>query len=238
MIFDCRFSTAGHDDDLVAARRQRFFHAVLDHRLIDQRQHFLGNRFGGRQKAGAEARGRKNGLAHFCLMGHCGFLEFLPRLNQRLSEREILQGDGNKMRSLLRVLANRYRRGMQPPSFGWPLARNYTVIMSRVMDRSTRCAGAQKRCFPVASILPSVLSMPSAARRRLSCAAKALICGTRMATAISIFLVPGVPMLSRPRISARCRSDSKSRRAQCQLRRFYRIGSRSRRARHRCRSVY
>ncbi len=64
MVFDGRFAAAGDNHDLVAARGQRLLDTVLDDRLIDQREHFLGNGFRGRQKAGAESRGRKNRLAY------------------------------------------------------------------------------------------------------------------------------------------------------------------------------
>ena len=41
----------------------RFFDAVLDDRLVDQRQHFLGLRLGGGQEAGAETGGGEDGFA-------------------------------------------------------------------------------------------------------------------------------------------------------------------------------
>ena len=41
----------------------RFLDAVLNDRLVDERQHFLRLRLGGRQEAGAEAGGGKDGFA-------------------------------------------------------------------------------------------------------------------------------------------------------------------------------
>ena len=41
----------------------RLFDAVLDDRLVDQRQHFLRLRLGGRQETGAEAGGGEDGFA-------------------------------------------------------------------------------------------------------------------------------------------------------------------------------
>ena len=64
VILDRVLAAAGDEDDVVHAGGDRFFDAVLDDRLVDERQHFLGLRLGGRQKAGAEARGGKDGLAH------------------------------------------------------------------------------------------------------------------------------------------------------------------------------
>src|SRR5437899_1071159 len=65
MIFDGRLAAAGHDDDVLNARMEGLLDAVLDERLIHQRQHFLGLRFGGGQEAGAEPRGGEDGLAYF-----------------------------------------------------------------------------------------------------------------------------------------------------------------------------
>ncbi len=48
VILDGRLATAGYDDDLVATRGQRFFHAILNNGLVHQRHHFLGLRLGGR----------------------------------------------------------------------------------------------------------------------------------------------------------------------------------------------
>ena len=42
----------------------RLLDAVLDDRLVDQRQHLLGLRLGGRQEARAEAGGGEDGLAN------------------------------------------------------------------------------------------------------------------------------------------------------------------------------
>src|SRR5262245_37099816 len=63
MIFNRVLATAGDEDDVVHARGNRFLDAVLDDRLVDERQHFLGLRFGGWEKSGAEAGGREDSLA-------------------------------------------------------------------------------------------------------------------------------------------------------------------------------
>ncbi len=70
MIFNGLLAAAGDDDDLVAAGCHRFFDAVLDDRLVDEREHFLGLGFGGGQEARAEAGGGENGFANF--HGHKG----------------------------------------------------------------------------------------------------------------------------------------------------------------------
>ena len=64
VILDGVLAAAGDEDDVVDARGDRFFDAVLDDRLVDERQHFLGLRLGRRQEAGAEAGGGKDGFAN------------------------------------------------------------------------------------------------------------------------------------------------------------------------------
>src|ERR1017187_5598911 len=60
MVLHSAFAAPGHDDDVLDPRRDRLFHAVLDDGLVHQRQHLLGNHFGGRQKARAQPTRRKN----------------------------------------------------------------------------------------------------------------------------------------------------------------------------------
>ena len=69
VIFDGALAAAGHDDDLVAAGRQRLFHAVLDDRLVDEWQHLFGLSLGGGQKARAQSGGGKNCFANLLLHG-------------------------------------------------------------------------------------------------------------------------------------------------------------------------
>ena len=64
VIFDGVLAAAGDEDDVVDARGDRFLDAVLDDRLVDERQHFLGLRLGGGQEAGAEAGGGEDGFAN------------------------------------------------------------------------------------------------------------------------------------------------------------------------------
>ena len=63
VIFDRVLAAAGDQDDVVDARRDRFFDAVLNDRLVDQRQHFLRLRLGRGKEAGAETGGGEHGLA-------------------------------------------------------------------------------------------------------------------------------------------------------------------------------
>ena len=51
------------DDDLLDARGDRLLDAVLDDRLVDQRQHLFGLRLRRGKEAGAPSGGRKNGFA-------------------------------------------------------------------------------------------------------------------------------------------------------------------------------
>ena len=63
VVLDRVLAAAGHQDDVVHAGRDRFLDAVLDDRLVDERQHLFGLCFGGRQEPRAEARGGEDGLA-------------------------------------------------------------------------------------------------------------------------------------------------------------------------------
>ena len=64
VILDGVLAAAGDEDDVVDAGRDRLLDAVLDDRLVDERQHFLRLRLGGGQEAGAEAGGGKDGLSN------------------------------------------------------------------------------------------------------------------------------------------------------------------------------
>ena len=50
MIFDGVLAATGDDDDVLDARGNALFRDVLNLRLVDNRQHFLGLRFRGGQK--------------------------------------------------------------------------------------------------------------------------------------------------------------------------------------------
>ena len=63
MILDGVLAATGDEDDVVDARLERLLDAVLDDGLVDERQHLLGLRFGGRQKAGAQAGRGKDGFS-------------------------------------------------------------------------------------------------------------------------------------------------------------------------------
>ena len=63
VILDRVLAAAGDEDDVVDAGRDRLLDAVLDDRLVDERQHLLRLRLGGGQEAGAEAGGGEHGFA-------------------------------------------------------------------------------------------------------------------------------------------------------------------------------
>ena len=63
MFHQCRLAAAGDHAELLDARRARLLDRVLNQRLVDHRQHFLGDRLGGRQEPRAEARDGQNSLA-------------------------------------------------------------------------------------------------------------------------------------------------------------------------------
>src|SRR5215475_9254804 len=62
VILDRVLSAAGDQDDVRDARADRFFDAVLDDRLVDQREHLFGLGLGRRKETCAETSRRKNGL--------------------------------------------------------------------------------------------------------------------------------------------------------------------------------
>ena len=63
MFDDGGLAAAGDQAELVDPGGTRFLDRVLDQRLVDDRQHLLGHRLGGRQETRAEAGDRQNGLA-------------------------------------------------------------------------------------------------------------------------------------------------------------------------------
>ena len=65
VIFDGGLAAAGDDDDVLDAGMNGFLDAVLDQRLVDERQHLLGHGLGRRKKSGAEPGGGENCFANF-----------------------------------------------------------------------------------------------------------------------------------------------------------------------------
>src|SRR6185312_10478461 len=65
MIFDRGLAAARDDDDIANPRMQSFFHAILNNRLVHERQHLLRLRLGGGEKAGPETRCGENCFANF-----------------------------------------------------------------------------------------------------------------------------------------------------------------------------
>ena len=65
VVFHCALATAGNNDDVLDAGGNGLFDAVLDDRFVDQRQHFFGYDFCGRQKTRAEAACREDRFSNF-----------------------------------------------------------------------------------------------------------------------------------------------------------------------------
>ena len=65
MILDHALVAAGDEDEMFDAGLPGLVDHILDQRLVDDGQHFLGHRLGGGQDAGAEAGDRKNGFTDF-----------------------------------------------------------------------------------------------------------------------------------------------------------------------------
>ena len=64
MILDDRLIASGHEDEMLDSGLARFLDDMLKDRAIDDGQHFLGNRFGGREKPCSQAGDGKNSLAN------------------------------------------------------------------------------------------------------------------------------------------------------------------------------
>ena len=68
MVLDRRFVAAGDEDEMLDAGLARLVDDVLQHRPVDDRQHFLRHGLGRRQKSRAEAGDGQNGFAD--ALGH------------------------------------------------------------------------------------------------------------------------------------------------------------------------
>jgi hypothetical protein len=64
MLDDGGLAAARHEDELFDARFARFIDGVLDQRSIDDRQHLLGDGFGGWKKTCAQTRDGENGFTN------------------------------------------------------------------------------------------------------------------------------------------------------------------------------
>jgi hypothetical protein len=65
MVLDGALAAAGDEDEVGDAGVHRFFHRVLDERLVDDGQHLLGRSLGGRQESRAQPRHGKDGFGDF-----------------------------------------------------------------------------------------------------------------------------------------------------------------------------
>ena len=64
VVDDGALATARDHDHLFDAARDGLFDAVLDCRLVDERQHLFGLCLGDGQETGAQTSGREDGFAH------------------------------------------------------------------------------------------------------------------------------------------------------------------------------
>ena len=65
VVLDGALGAAADEDDVGDAGLHRLFDRILDQRLVDDGQHFLGAGLGGRQKTGAQTGNRKYGFFYF-----------------------------------------------------------------------------------------------------------------------------------------------------------------------------
>jgi hypothetical protein len=68
MVLDGALAAAGDEDQLLDAGRDGLLGRVLDQRLVDDGQHFLGIGLGGGQEAGAQAGDREDRLGNTRLL--------------------------------------------------------------------------------------------------------------------------------------------------------------------------
>jgi hypothetical protein len=71
MVLDHLLVAAGDEDEMLDPRLAGLVHDVLDHRAVDDGQHFLRDRLGGGEEAGAETGDGKHSLADAWLR-RCG----------------------------------------------------------------------------------------------------------------------------------------------------------------------
>ena len=64
MVFNAALASAGDENHFGDTGFHRFFHRVLNERLVHHAKHFLGAGFGGGQKACAQTRYGKDGFSH------------------------------------------------------------------------------------------------------------------------------------------------------------------------------
>ena len=69
MVFDRVLAAARDQNDVVDAGGDSLFHAVLNDRFVDEWQHLLGLRLGGREKARTESGGGEDRLANLLTSG-------------------------------------------------------------------------------------------------------------------------------------------------------------------------
>jgi tetratricopeptide (TPR) repeat protein len=70
MVGDDMFAAPRNEDELFDPGLAGLFHGILDDRLVDHGQHFLGDGLGGGQKTGAHSGNRKNGFSDRFWGGH------------------------------------------------------------------------------------------------------------------------------------------------------------------------
>ena len=63
VVLDSLLRVTGDEHEMVDSGRHRLLHRVLDERLVDDREHLLGERLGRRQEPGAQPRHGEDGLS-------------------------------------------------------------------------------------------------------------------------------------------------------------------------------
>ena len=64
MVLDCAFASPRDDNNVLDSGGDRFFHGILNQRLVDERQHLFGGGFGRGEEASTEACSRNHGFAN------------------------------------------------------------------------------------------------------------------------------------------------------------------------------
>ena len=64
VILDRSLAATGNEDEVFDSGRARLLDGILDQRLVDDREHFFGHGFGGREKSSAQSPDREDCLTY------------------------------------------------------------------------------------------------------------------------------------------------------------------------------
>ena len=137
MILDGILAAAGDDDDVFDAGSGALLDRILNQRLVDNGQHFLGLRFRGGEKASAQAGGGKDGFANA--------FDFVSHLRPSFSRRAA--------RSKLRVGGKRSQSNARAPKRNECADANMIASHERAARNEDRILGIESSCDETAAAI-------------------------------------------------------------------------------------